>query len=127
MRLFTAIITTAVEETALVLAWRWVLPYLGIMIPLPVLITVMLGWAGFAVLTYVLGTRALKKKELAGLPSMNGCIARVIEPLKPQGMVKIGSELWGAESLEGDVNEGENVTVENQEGLKLFVRRCVKR
>lgn len=124
MRLIMAIVTTALEEAALVALWYWILPYLGIYLPLPVLIVPMVVWAAYAVTSFILGTRSLKKAALAGLPAMVGCEGKVVEPLAPRGLVKIKSELWGAESLDGDISPGEAVNVVKQEGLKLFVRRC---
>ncbi|MDD5126502.1 MAG: NfeD family protein [Dehalococcoidales bacterium] len=125
-RLIMAIFTTLVEEAAMVLLWLYGLPYLGINLPLPLLFVTMVLWGAFSVFYFKLGTRALKKAALAGLPAMSGCTGKVTEPLAPQGMVKIGGELWTAESLEGDLKQDEAVTVIKQEGLKLFVKRCAK-
>ncbi len=123
LRLIMAIISTGLEEVALVLLWRWGLPYLGIYLPLPVLIAVMVVWAAYAVVSFMLVTCSLKKAALAGLPAMVGCCGKVVKPLNPQGMVKIASELWGAECTGGEIESGAAVQVVGQEGLKLIVRK----
>ncbi|MBZ4419878.1 NfeD family protein [Myxococcus sp. RHSTA-1-4] len=60
-----------------------------------------------------------------GVEAMLGQEAVVVEALgEPHGgTVRINGELWTARSLSGTVPEGERVTVEQVEGLKLWVRR----
>ncbi|MFP2910204.1 NfeD family protein [Pyxidicoccus sp. 3LFB2] len=60
-----------------------------------------------------------------GIEAMLGQEAVVVEALgEPHGgTVRINGELWSARSLSGLVAEGERVTVEQVEGLKLWVRR----
>lgn len=60
-----------------------------------------------------------------GVEAMIGQEAVVTEALSDPhgGTVRINGELWTARSLAGPVAEGERVTVEQVEGLKLWVRR----
>ncbi|WP_223631588.1 NfeD family protein [Corallococcus sp. EGB] len=60
-----------------------------------------------------------------GVEAMLGQEAVVTEALEdgPGGTVRINGELWMARSLSGPLPEGERVTVEQIEGLKLWVRR----
>ncbi|MDY7230954.1 NfeD family protein [Hyalangium rubrum] len=60
-----------------------------------------------------------------GVEAMVGQEAVVTESLaEPHGgTVRINGELWMARSLSGPVAEGERVTVEQVDGLKLWVRR----
>lgn len=60
-----------------------------------------------------------------GVEAMVGQEAVVTETLSDPhgGTVRINGELWTARSLSGPVPEGERVTVEQVEGLKLWVRR----
>ena len=60
-----------------------------------------------------------------GVEAMLGADAVVVEPLPRDGFgtVRINGELWTARSLEGAIAEGEQVRIENLEGLKLTVRR----
>ena len=122
-RLILAITSTLAVEVAMVVIWRWVLPEWEIRVPLAVLIGVMIGWAIFAVLDFWFVTHTLKKQALIGLPTMVGCKGKVVSPLSPDGLINIRSELWGAESIEGDIEKDEPVIVMGQDGLKLIVRR----
>ena len=56
--------------------------------------------------------------------SMIGKQGRVTRKLAPSGYVQIGGELWRAEATEPSlsIEEGEWITVEGLDGLKLFVR-----
>jgi len=125
-RLIVAVVSTALEETAIVLIWRWVLPGFGINLPLGVLVAAMVAWAIFSTATFLLTTRILKKQPVVGLPSMLGSKGKVASPLAPEGLVKIRGELWGAVSVDGNVAEGEEVEVVGEKGLRLVVRRVIK-
>lgn len=60
-----------------------------------------------------------------GVEAMIGQEAVVTEAVSDPhgGTVRINGELWTARSLAGPVAEGERVTVEQVDGLKLWVRR----
>ncbi len=121
-RLIFAIISTILEEVALVVIALWGLPQVEIHIPLWGLIIIMVVWAAYSVFTYRLGTRALIRKQLAGLPNMIGTKGKVVSPLTPDGLVRIRGELWVAKSASGEIKPSCEVVVAGQERLKLVVR-----
>ena len=120
-RLIVAIISTLMEETALVVIVLWGLPRLGIRIPLAGLIALMAAWGVFSVFTYRMGSRALSRKPVIGLPDMVGSKGKVVSRLDPEGLVKIKDELWVAKSASGEMDTGEKIAVVGQDGLKLVV------
>ncbi len=120
-RLILAIFSTLLEEAALVVVVLWGLPHLGIHIPLAGLIALMVAWGAFSILTYRMGSRALRRKPLIGLPGMVGSKGEVVSPLDPKGMVRITGELWEAASGGGRMNVGEEVSVVGQDGLEVVV------
>lgn len=126
-RLIVAIVSTAAEEAAILLLGLWLLPTLGVPIPVPVLVSVMLVWLGWSVFTYRKGSRALKQKPVRGLIDMKGMNGVVVRSLHPEGMVKIEGELWTARSVTGRIEAGSRVAVVSQEGLKLVVREAESR
>ena len=121
-RLVWAIISTLLEEAAIVAIVLWGLPRLDIEIPLAGLIALMVAWGAYSVITYRRGSRALRRKPLDGLPDMVGSQGEVVSPLAPEGLVRIKGELWQAESASGRIDTGEEVTVVRQDRLKLVVR-----
>ena len=123
VRLVFAIFSTMLEELALVVIVLWGLPQLGIEIPLAGLIALMVVLVAYAVFSYRIVSRALKKKPVVGLPAMVGSKARVVSPLDPEGLVKIRNELWKAKPAGMKIDTGEEVIVVGQDGLELVVRK----
>ena len=121
-RLILAIISTLLEEIALVVIVLWGLPQIEIQIPLWGLIMVMVVWTAYSIFTYRLGTRALMREQVIGLPDMIGNRGKVVSSLTPEGLVRIKGELWVAKSASGEMEPGEGVIVVGQERLKLVVR-----
>jgi len=122
-RLIIAVVSTLLEEAALAAGVLWGLPKLGIHIPLWVLIIVMLAWGAYTIITYRMGSRALRRKPVSGLIAMLGSEGEVVSPLAPEGLVRIKGELWRAKSTSGRMDTGEEVTVVGQDRLKLIVRK----
>ena len=122
-RLIIAIVSTLLEEAALAAGVLWGLPRLGIHIPLWGLIALMAAWGAVAVITYRMGSRALRRKPLDDATAMLGSEGKVVSPLVPEGMVRIKGELWRAKSASGRMDTGEEVTVVGQDRLKLIVRK----
>ncbi len=122
-RLVLAIISMALEQVAIWVIWRWLLPEFGIKLHLSVLIGVMLAWAVFGTWLFIFTTRALQRQALVGLPSMVGATGKAVGRLAPEGMVKIRGELWGATSVGGNIDAGEKIVVISEDGLKLLVRK----
>ena len=126
-RLILAIVSTTLEEAALVVIVIWGLPQIGIHIPLTGLIVLMLAWVGVSVFLYRMGSQALRRKPVAGLSDMIDSKGKVVRPLAPDGVIRIKGELWEAKSAGRRIKTGTEVTVIGQDGLKLVVRRISKK
>ena len=121
VRLIMATVSTLLEETAIAIVVLFGLPRVGIYLPLPVLIALMVVWLAVSAIIYRVGSQALRRKVLAGLPDMVGSKGKVVSPLAPEGLVKIKGELWVAKSAGRVVESGEEITVVGQDSLKLLV------
>jgi membrane protein implicated in regulation of membrane protease activity len=67
--------------------------------------------------------RLSKRRQVQmGAETMVGEIADVVEPLRPDGRVRLHGELWRARCEEGALR-GERVRVRSLEGLTLEVER----
>jgi membrane protein implicated in regulation of membrane protease activity len=121
-RLILAIVSLILEEAAIAVIVLMGLPRLGINLPLPALIAVMLLWLVYAVVTYRIGSRALRREPLVSLPDMLGGRGKVVRQLAPEGLVRIKGELWVAKSAGKKIDVGQEVIVVAQDGLKLVVR-----
>jgi len=122
-RLVLAIVSMALEQGAIYVIWRWLLPQFGINLPLSVLIGVMVAWAVFGIWLFLFTTHTLRRQVPVGLPSMVGTKGKVASKLVPEGLVRIKGELWVATSSEGNIDAGEAIVVVGEDGLKLLVRR----
>jgi len=123
-RLIIAVVSTLAEEFALYAVWRWVLPEFDIKVPVWALVAVMAFWAVFAMANFLFVTRILRRQALVGLPNMVGSKGRAKSTLNPEGHVMIKGELWGAKSIDGNIDIGELVMVVGQDSLQLIVRRA---
>ena len=126
-RLIVAIFSTLLEEVALAVIVLWGLPQIDIYIPLPGLIIMMVAWVVISVTLYRMGSRALRRKPVTGLSDMVDSRGKVVSPLAPDGVIKIKSELWEAKTAGRKIKTGEVVTVVEQDGLKLIVRKIDKK
>ncbi len=122
VRLILAIISTLLEEAALVAIVLWALPQIGVHIPLYGLIALMVAWAAWSVIVYRICSRALRRKPVISVPDMAGSKGKVVNSLVPEGLVRIRGELWVAKSASGEIKSGGEVIVVGQDGLKLVVR-----
>lgn len=123
-RLIVAIISTILEEIAIVVIWRWGLPQMDIYLSDFMLIMVMVGWLAYSIFTFWFVTRSLRRELVVGLPTMVGSKGKAVSPLTPVGQVRIKGETWGAESIDGNIDTGEPILVVGEDGLKLMVRKA---
>jgi membrane-bound ClpP family serine protease len=122
-RLIIAVVSTILEEAAIVVVVLLGLPQLGVYVPTPALVAIMVAWGVVSITTYRIGTRILLKKPVAGLPDMIGSKGKVVKVIGPEGQVKIKNEIWDIKSLEDKIVVGEEVMVVGQDGLKLIVSK----
>ena len=121
VRLIWGIVSNLLEEAALVVIVLWGLPELGIHIPLAGLIALMIVWGVISVIVYRMGSQALRRKAIVGLPTMVGTKGKVVNRLAPKGLVRIKGELWEGMSSGANIDAGEEVVVVGQDGLRLVV------
>ncbi len=121
-RLIVAIISTLIEETAIAVVVLLGLPRLGIHIPIPGLIAIVVAWGAISVTLYRIGSRALRREPVISLPVV-GSKGKVVSSLVPEGLIRIKSELWVATSAGKKIGIGAEVIVVEQDGLKLVVRK----
>ena len=90
-------------------------------LPVWLLILLVLVMVIYDYMTYVLGKRALVKTPVVGDETMVGIKCRTTTPLRPDGYVRVGSELWRARSISGDIDEDTEVIIESRKELTFLV------
>ncbi len=64
-----------------------------------------------------------RRSKLTGAEAMTGKTGVAITDLKPKGDVRVGGENWRAESLSGDIEQGDQVKVKALKGLVVMVEK----
>lgn len=75
---------------------------------------------GTAVIAYY-SAQALRQPPVTGKEAMIGSLGHAVSDLNPEGLVRVGGELWVAETPE-PITEGARVQVLEVQGAKLRVR-----
>jgi membrane-bound serine protease (ClpP class) len=70
-----------------------------------------------------LGLKAQRLKPVTGLEGLIGETGESLEALTPAGTVRLHGERWKAESIAGNIEEGEKVRVIRVQNLKLYVEQ----
>ena len=99
-----AIISLA-DEAIILVALLLVLSWLGIDMPLWLIILLSVVLMLFTFVVY----RTFKKEPLIGFENMVGKHGVTVGPLLPKGTVKIANELWSAESDAGEIKNGKDI------------------
>ena len=124
-RLALYILSSVLEELALLAGLLWGLPRLGVEVPLGGFIGMMTGLTVWNVIAWRIGFRALLRKPLIGLETMVGIKGKAVSRLYPEGLVKVSGELWQAASEGEEIDPGEEIIVVRQVRLKLIVRKAI--
>ncbi len=123
VRLIIAILTSLLDEIIILAIILWVLPsFFNVHLPWWGLALVVIGFLVYAVATFILGSRILAKKPVAGFTDMIGLTGKAASRLAPNGFIRIEGELWEARAENGIINASTEVIVVAQKGLKLIVR-----
>ncbi len=113
------IIISLINKAIIIFVLFFVLSFFGIDMPIWLIITLVII---FSAITFI-GYRAQKKNPLLGFENMIGKSGITVNQIARKGIIKIGRELWHAETDGENIEVGEEVTVIRQAGLKLTVIR----
>ena len=89
---------------------------------LPVAIFLGLVFVVLIFITYKFLVPAYRRKITTGAEGLIGLKGRVIEPLAPEGVIKIEDEYWKAKAVDGNINAGETVEIVEVDRLLLKVK-----
>jgi membrane-bound ClpP family serine protease len=88
-----------------------------------IILVLLVAMAGFIFVMHKVIIPAIRRRKLDGAEGMIGMAGKVIESLKPVGMVKIKGEYWSARSTGDDIEIDDAVEVVGINGLVLEVRK----
>jgi membrane-bound ClpP family serine protease len=110
------------DEAAVIVVILLILHYLGIQIPLPIMIGGGIIVGIVVLIIHIAAISSFHRKQITGQEGMIGKQGRVVKPLTPFGTIIIKGEYWKAESLDGNIEFEENVEIVGNEGLTLKVK-----
>jgi membrane-bound ClpP family serine protease len=110
------------DEAALAAVAFWVLPRFNISIPLWLIIVFMVAWAVYSYFISRLVARVMGKATAVGPEALIGVRCITTTSLFPDGYVQVGTELWRARSMAGDIETGAEVVIVGINRLTLLVK-----
>jgi membrane-bound ClpP family serine protease len=105
---------------AVVLVALW---FFGVDIPLWLSVTLGVVLGAVVIVIHKLVIPSFHRRQATGRESMVGLQGEVVEPLTPEGTVKVKGEFWKARSIEGNITYGEHVKIRSVNHLMVEVRR----
>jgi membrane-bound ClpP family serine protease len=117
LRILLTIIISLIDDAIFIAVLFLVLSWFGVM--MPVWLIILLA-SIFTIITYFI-YRILKKTPLLGFDDMTGKTGTAVSEIARKGTIKIGNELWYAETNGEHIETGKEVIVVSQTGLKLTV------
>ena len=118
-----SLVTTLLQEAALVAVVLWLLPDFGINIPLWGLILMIVAMGTYGYIGYRLGKSALGRKPIVS-PDI-GSRGHTVSAISQKGYVRIRGELWQATST-SVIDIDEEIIVVGIKGMTLLVRPVIK-
>ncbi len=117
------ILSVALLDDIAVLGFIFLILYfLGVKIPVPALIVIILLIAVGVFFLHRALVRVLRKRLVTGAEGMIGAYGKAVETLDPSGMVDIKGEYWKAFSPHAKIEKGHDVEVVGINGLTLEVK-----
>ena len=117
------VLASLLDDAAVALFILLFLWLLKVPISLPIIIFVVLFFVASAFAMHKLVIPALHKKVITGAEGMIGLEGKAVEPLTPNGLIRVKGEYWKATSAGEDIVVGENVEIVVLDGLTLRVKR----
>jgi len=117
------VLVLLLDEAAVLVVVILVLKFLGIRIPLPVTIPIVIMGGIFVFIIHIAVIPSFRRKIVTGREGMIGVQGRVVEPLTPIGVIFVKGEYWNAKSVDDNIEVDENVEIVGLDRLTLKVQR----
>ncbi|MFC1952648.1 NfeD family protein [Chloroflexota bacterium] len=115
------ILVLFLDEAAVIVIIILGLNFLGVDIPLPVMIIGGLLIGGLVFVIHIRVIPSFHRRKAIGREAMIGQRGEVVKPLTPVGIILVKGENWKAECISNHVETGMRVKIVGVEGLKLKV------
>lgn len=123
LKAWLIVLASLLDDAAVLVLIFLGLRFFHVEITWPIILVVALAIVIFFFIMHRAVVPSLRRGKLTSAEGMIGLTGEVMEPLKPEGTVKIKGEYWKARSVEGDIGVGDAVEVTGIDGLNLEVKR----
>jgi len=120
------VLASLLDDAAIALLVLLILWSLKIPISLPVIIFLVLLFIVTVFIMHRLVIPALHKKVTTGSEGMIGLKGDVIEPLAPDGVIRVSGEYWKARSVDENIAVGQQVEIVGLDGFILKVKHKMR-
>ena len=117
------VLVLLLDEAAVIVILILVLHFLGVQIPLSIMIVIGLLAGALVFIIHIAVIPSFHRKQVTGREGMIGLQGTVVEPLTPVGAIMVNGERWKAKSVDDNIEVGEDVEIVRVEGLTLRVVR----
>ena len=115
------------DEVVVVALIILALHFFRVRIPLSIAIPLALVAGIFVFILHIAVIPSFRKKQVTGREGMIGVQGKVVEQLRPTGVVTVQGEYWKAKSIDSDADNNieidEDVEIVGMDGLTLLVKR----
>jgi membrane-bound serine protease (ClpP class) len=116
------VLVLLLDEAVVIVLILVILHFLGIQIPLPIMIGGGIIVGIFVLAIHIAVIPSFHRKQVTGREGMIGEQGRVVEPLTPFGTIIVKGEYWKAQSIDDNIEFDENVEIVGNIGLTLKVK-----
>lgn len=116
-RIIIAVITSLIDEIVLLVLALWILPALGIKLPVWLVVSLAIIFIASGAWTLLV----VRKKPNLGFENQIGVKAVAVTQINKKGLVRIGRQNWSARTEGPEILPGAKVVVVGQNSLILTV------
>jgi membrane-bound ClpP family serine protease len=122
---WTIVLLSLIDDIVILAVVIGILWYFKVELPLWAMIAIGLALGSYIFFRAWAVLPSVRRRKITGSEGMIGTVGEVTESLKPTGVIRVAGESWQAESIEGQIEVGEEVEVLAIYRLKLEVKRKI--
>ena len=122
---WTIVLISLIDDFVILAVVIGALWYFKVKLPLWAMIAIALVLGSYVFVRTWFVLPSVRRRKITGAEGMIGMVGEVTESLTPTGIIRVTGESWQAESIEGNIEIGEEVEILAMYRLKLEVKRKI--
>jgi len=124
-KVWTIVLLSLIDDIVILAVVIGILWYFKIELPWWAMIAIGLALGSYIFFRTWAVLPSVRRRKITGSEGMIGTVGEVTESLTPTGIIRVAGESWQAESIEGNIEMGEEVEILSMYRLKLKVKRKI--